>query len=146
MMFCQWILSILANINIPFTRGFIVKIVSYACLAHEHYPVVYDNIKFSMLVYCAHSYFFVWAYLRYLQGGKWDFSFASIWNTVVWLMLLNFFIKIVNSTAQDYLKKQQDQELHDFTGKSAPTSSEEQWNAHLLSKILPFFLLRLTIV
>ncbi|KAK4257939.1 hypothetical protein QN277_007461 [Acacia crassicarpa] len=61
-----------------------------------------------------------------IQGGKWNFSFASIWNTVVWLMLLNFFIKIVNSTAQGYRKKQQDQELHDFTSKSAPTSSNVQ--------------------
>ncbi|XWS13622.1 hypothetical protein CRYUN_Cryun36dG0053500 [Craigia yunnanensis] len=43
--------------------------------------------------------------------GKWDFSFASIWNTVVWLMLLNFFVKIVNATAQRYLKKQQDKQL-----------------------------------
>ena len=42
---------------------------------------------------------------------KWDFSFASIWNTVVWLMLMNFFVKIVNATAQRYLKKQQDKQL-----------------------------------
>ncbi|MCH92706.1 vacuole membrane protein 1-like [Trifolium medium] len=46
-----------------------------------------------------------------IKGTKWDFSIASIWNTVVWLMLLNFFVKIVNSTAQSYLKKQQDIEL-----------------------------------
>ncbi|XWS08989.1 hypothetical protein CRYUN_Cryun40dG0047600 [Craigia yunnanensis] len=43
--------------------------------------------------------------------GKWDFSFATIWNTVVWLMLMNFFVKIVNATALNYLKKQQDKEL-----------------------------------
>ncbi|XWS39322.1 hypothetical protein CRYUN_Cryun18bG0041700 [Craigia yunnanensis] len=42
---------------------------------------------------------------------KWDFSFASIWNTVVWLMLMNFFVKIVNATAHRYLKKQQDKQL-----------------------------------
>ncbi|MBA0797570.1 hypothetical protein Gohar_008254, partial [Gossypium harknessii] len=42
---------------------------------------------------------------------KWDFSFASIWNTIVWLMLMNFFVKIVNATAQRYLKKQQDKSL-----------------------------------
>ncbi|XP_021291204.1 vacuole membrane protein KMS1-like [Herrania umbratica] len=42
---------------------------------------------------------------------KWDFSFASIWNTVVWLMLMNFFVKIVNATAQRYLKKEQDKQL-----------------------------------
>ncbi|KAK7837007.1 vacuole membrane protein kms1 [Quercus suber] len=42
---------------------------------------------------------------------KWDFSVATLWNTVVWLMLMNFFVKIVNSTAQSYLKKQQEKEL-----------------------------------
>ncbi|OMO61197.1 SNARE associated Golgi protein family [Corchorus capsularis] len=40
---------------------------------------------------------------------KWEISFASIWNTVVWLMLMNFFVKIVNATAQRYLKKQQEE-------------------------------------
>ncbi|CAL1411384.1 unnamed protein product [Linum trigynum] len=45
------------------------------------------------------------------KGKKWDLSFAAIWNTVVWLMLLNFFFKIVSSTAQRYLKKQQDKEV-----------------------------------
>ncbi|XP_004496743.1 vacuole membrane protein KMS1-like [Cicer arietinum] len=46
-----------------------------------------------------------------VQGKKWDFSLASIWNTVVWLMLMNFFVKIVNATAQSYVKKQQEIEL-----------------------------------
>ncbi|XP_022738759.1 vacuole membrane protein KMS1-like [Durio zibethinus] len=44
---------------------------------------------------------------------KWDFSFALIWNIVVWLMLINFFVKIVNATAQRYLKKQQDKQLEE---------------------------------
>ncbi|KAI5423485.1 vacuole membrane protein KMS1 [Lathyrus oleraceus] len=52
------------------------------------------------------------------QGKKWDFSFTSIWNTVVWLMLMNFFIKIVNSTAQTHLKKQQESEVCTLTKKS----------------------------
>lgn len=46
---------------------------------------------------------------------KWDFSFASVWNTVVWLVLMNFFVKIVTSTAQMYLKKQQEKELDALT-------------------------------
>ncbi|KAF9618794.1 hypothetical protein IFM89_002662 [Coptis chinensis] len=46
---------------------------------------------------------------------SWDLSFASIWNTIVWLMLINFFIKIVSATAQRYLKKQQDKELRALT-------------------------------
>jgi Gpi18-like mannosyltransferase len=55
---------------------------------------------------------------HHLQGKKWDFSFTSIWNTVVWLMLMNFFVKIVNSTAQTYLKKQQESELAALTKKT----------------------------
>ncbi|XP_030442646.2 vacuole membrane protein KMS1-like isoform X2 [Syzygium oleosum] len=55
---------------------------------------------------------------------KWDFSFASIWNSIVWLMLLNFFIKIVTSTAQSYLKKQQEKELDDLKNRlSTATNS-----------------------
>ncbi|KAI4364386.1 hypothetical protein MLD38_020483 [Melastoma candidum] len=46
---------------------------------------------------------------------KWNLSFASIWNSVVWLMLVNFFIKIVTATAQRYLKRQQEKELDDLT-------------------------------
>lgn len=46
-----------------------------------------------------------------IKVKQWDLSFASVWNTIVWLMLMNFFIKIVTSTAQRYHKKQQDKEL-----------------------------------
>ncbi|KMT04946.1 hypothetical protein BVRB_7g171120 [Beta vulgaris subsp. vulgaris] len=46
-----------------------------------------------------------------IQAKKWGLSFASIWNTVVWLVLLNFFFKIVNATAQNFLKKEQEKEL-----------------------------------
>ncbi|PSR92698.1 Vacuole membrane protein [Actinidia chinensis var. chinensis] len=42
---------------------------------------------------------------------KWDLSFTSIWNTIVWLVILNFFVKIVTSTAQTHLRKQQEKEL-----------------------------------
>lgn len=60
------------------------------------------------------------------QGKKWDFSFASIWNTVVWLMLMNFFVKIVNATAQGYLKKQQEIHISELTEKSTATDSDVQ--------------------
>lgn len=46
---------------------------------------------------------------------NWDLSFASIWNTVVWLMLMNFIIKIVNATAQNLLKEQQEREITALT-------------------------------
>ncbi|XAR57208.1 hypothetical protein NMG60_11025265 [Bertholletia excelsa] len=42
---------------------------------------------------------------------KWSFSFMTIWNAIVWIMILNFFVTIITSTAQRYLKKQQEKEL-----------------------------------
>ncbi|XP_078442245.1 SNARE associated Golgi protein family [Wolffia australiana] len=42
---------------------------------------------------------------------QWNISFNLIWNTFVWLMLLNFFAKIVISTAQGQLKKYHEEEL-----------------------------------
>ncbi|KAI5573405.1 hypothetical protein POPTR_010G089600v4 [Populus trichocarpa] len=60
-----------------------------------------------------------------MKVKNWDFSFAGMWNTVVWLMLLNFFFKIVNSTAQSYLKKQQEKEIGALTNSaSALTHSD----------------------
>ncbi|PKA57395.1 hypothetical protein AXF42_Ash013582 [Apostasia shenzhenica] len=41
----------------------------------------------------------------------WNLSFAFVWNTFVWLMLMNFFAKIVTATAQKYLKQQQELEI-----------------------------------
>ncbi|CAI9776823.1 unnamed protein product [Fraxinus pennsylvanica] len=46
-----------------------------------------------------------------IEAKKWDFSVALIWNTIVWFMLIGFFVKIVNATAQSYLKKQQEKEI-----------------------------------
>ncbi|KAF3332993.1 vacuole membrane protein KMS1-like isoform X1 [Carex littledalei] len=46
------------------------------------------------------------------KGKQWKFSVSMVWNTIVWLMLVNFFAKIVTSTAQNYLKKQQELELN----------------------------------
>lgn len=60
---------------------------------------------------CTVEYHITIFLLNHSQAKKWDFSVATLWNTVVWLMLMNFFVKIVNSTAQSYLKKQQEKEL-----------------------------------
>lgn len=46
-----------------------------------------------------------------IKVKSWDLSFASVWNSIVWLMLLNFFVTIVNSTAQRYQKKHQEKEM-----------------------------------
>ncbi|GMP75218.1 hypothetical protein CsSME_00032387 [Camellia sinensis var. sinensis] len=66
-----------------------------------------------------------WNHLSFthlLQVKKWDLSLASVWNTVVWLMLMNFAMKIVTETAQRFLKELQEKELASLT-KSAPTST-----------------------
>ncbi|KAL0457223.1 UNVERIFIED_CONTAM: Vacuole membrane protein KMS1 [Sesamum latifolium] len=59
-----------------------------------------------------------------IEVSKWDFSLASIWNTIVWIMLMNFSVKIVNSTAQQYLKKQQDREIAALKNKPSQQSDE----------------------
>lgn len=41
----------------------------------------------------------------------WNLSFTTVWNAVIWLMLMNFFAKIVTDTAQGYLKQQQELQL-----------------------------------
>ncbi|KAE9612809.1 putative SNARE associated golgi family protein [Lupinus albus] len=60
-----------------------------------------------------------------VQGKKWNLSFASIWNTIVWLMLMNFFVKIVNATAQRYLKKQQERELAAESTKNSNSADSD---------------------
>ncbi|PSS24576.1 Vacuole membrane protein [Actinidia chinensis var. chinensis] len=57
-----------------------------------------------------------------MKVKKWNLSFASVWNTVVWLVLMNFFMKIVKATAQNFLKEQQEKELASLR-KGAPTTS-----------------------
>lgn len=47
-----------------------------------------------------------------------------VWNTIVWLMLVNFFAKIVTSTAQNYLRKQQELELN----KKKLSSTKNNWS------------------
>lgn len=69
----------------------------------------YWHIGSAFVIYIAPYNKFFW-----LQGKKWDLSLASIWNTVVWLMLANFSAKVVNATAQGCLKEQQEKELAAF--------------------------------
>lgn len=45
------------------------------------------------------------------MATRWNLSFTLVWNALIWLLLLNFFVKIVTATAQGYLKKQQDLEV-----------------------------------
>lgn len=45
------------------------------------------------------------------QSKSWDLSFATVWNSIIWLMLLNFFSTIITSTAQSYLKNEQEEEM-----------------------------------
>lgn len=52
------------------------------------------------------------------KGKKWDLSLASIWNTIVLLILMNFLVKIINSTAQGLMKKHQEMELAAIENRS----------------------------
>ncbi|KAJ1291520.1 hypothetical protein BS78_02G321500 [Paspalum vaginatum] len=56
--------------------------------------------------------------------GKWNLSFSLIWNTLVWLMVINFIIQIVSSTAQGYLRKQQEMEISKMLTESKLSASE----------------------
>ncbi|KAM3384811.1 hypothetical protein ACQJBY_009045 [Aegilops geniculata] len=58
------------------------------------------------------------------KGKKWNLSFSLIWNTVVWLMIVNFIIQIVTSTAQSYLKKQQELEISMKSSATMSSASE----------------------
>jgi hypothetical protein len=58
-----------------------------------------------------------------MEDKQWNFSFTFVWNSIVWLVLLNFFVKIITSTAQDYLKKQQDMEMELVSDSPIPDHS-----------------------
>ncbi|KAK8515295.1 hypothetical protein V6N12_075340 [Hibiscus sabdariffa] len=57
-----------------------------------------------------------------IKVNKWGLSVASIWNTVVWLMLLNMVVKIVTATAQNFLKEQQEKELITLSNNSSESN------------------------
>ncbi|XP_073053308.1 vacuole membrane protein KMS1-like [Primulina eburnea] len=59
-----------------------------------------------------------------IEAKKWDFSLAFIWNTMVWFVLMNFFVKIMNETAQGYLKKEQDMETASLQTKLSQPSDD----------------------
>lgn len=58
------------------------------------------------------------------KGKKWNLSFSLIWNTVVWLMIMNFIAQIITSTAQSYLKKQQELEISKNSSATTYSASE----------------------
>ncbi|KAF7015194.1 unnamed protein product [Triticum aestivum] len=58
------------------------------------------------------------------KGKKWNLSFSLIWNTVVWLMVVNFIVQIITSTAQSYLKKQQELEISMKSSATMSSASE----------------------
>ncbi|KAK4773199.1 hypothetical protein SAY87_028218 [Trapa incisa] len=59
------------------------------------------------------------------SSKKWNISLASIWNTVVWLMLINLASKIVVATAQKYLKQQQQKEMDSLNKLHSQTVSTQ---------------------
>ncbi|XP_006344619.1 vacuole membrane protein KMS1-like isoform X2 [Solanum tuberosum] len=77
---------------IPGVASFLPNIISKLHTAREKYMVASPPVSS-------------------VKAKKWDLSLGSVWNTVVWLMLLNFSAKIVNTTAKGYLREQQEKEL-----------------------------------
>ncbi|XP_076881075.1 vacuole membrane protein KMS1-like [Bidens hawaiensis] len=61
-----------------------------------------------------------------IKVESWKFSFASVWNSIIWLMLLNFFSTIVTSTAQSHLKNEQEIEISLM--KKKPLKSNDSTN------------------
>ncbi|XP_062187254.1 vacuole membrane protein KMS1-like [Phragmites australis] len=59
-----------------------------------------------------------------VKGKKWNLSFSLIWNTVVWLMVINFIIQIVTSTAQGYVRTQQELEICKKLSENKRSASE----------------------
>lgn len=60
------------------------------------------------------------------KADKWDFSFATIWNTFVWLMLIGFFNKIITATAQSFLKEKQKKEMDELIAEGGFKSQREK--------------------
>ncbi|KAG1368763.1 vacuole membrane protein KMS1 [Cocos nucifera] len=58
------------------------------------------------------------------KAKQWNLTITTIWNTFIWLMLMNFTVKIVQSTAQKHLKRQQDLELTDKLSRSRESSAD----------------------
>ncbi|XP_049414243.1 vacuole membrane protein KMS1-like isoform X1 [Solanum stenotomum] len=77
---------------IPGVASFLPNIISKLHIAREKYMAASPPVSSA-------------------KAKKWDLSLGSVWNTVVWLMLLNFSAKIVNTTAKGYLREQQEKEL-----------------------------------
>ena len=59
-----------------------------------------------------------------VKETKWNLSFSLIWNTVVWLLIMNFIVQIITSTAQSYLKRQQELEIRKKLSATIQTVSE----------------------
>ncbi|KAG0485512.1 hypothetical protein HPP92_009591 [Vanilla planifolia] len=51
----------------------------------------------------------------------WNLSLTTAWNVVIWIVLLNFFVKIITDTARAYLRQQQELQL---SRKDDPTTGK----------------------
>ncbi|KAJ0966297.1 hypothetical protein J5N97_027435 [Dioscorea zingiberensis] len=59
-----------------------------------------------------------------VKANHLNLSFNLVWNTIVWIMVLNFFVKIITAIAQGYLKKQQKIELTNKIAQSKQFKAE----------------------
>lgn len=111
-------LTVLANggwyLQFKIVVFWVLKIICLICLL------------IAILVFSSFFLFVHWCSttISSIQDKQWNFSFTLVWNTVVWLVLVNFFVKIVTSTAQEYLRNQQDIEMELITDSSPPSHSK----------------------
>eukprot|EP01018_Ginkgo_biloba_P017945 Gb_17299 [translate_table: standard] len=65
---------------------------------------------------------------RTSKAEQWNFSFAFLWNTFVWLMLMGFCAKIITGTAQGFLKERQKTDIDalavEEVSKKDPTTAK----------------------
>ncbi|TMX01952.1 hypothetical protein EJD97_023000 [Solanum chilense] len=101
-----FIISVCNNQLLDLIENQLVRVLGLIPGVASFLPNIISKLHIAREKYMAAS-----APVSSVKAKKWDLSLGSVWNTVVWLMLLNFSAKIVNTTAKGYLREQQEKEL-----------------------------------
>ncbi|XP_015063051.1 vacuole membrane protein KMS1-like isoform X2 [Solanum pennellii] len=101
-----FIISVCNNQLLDMIENQLVRVLGLIPGVASFLPNIISKLHIAREKYMAAS-----APVSSVKAKKWDLSLGSVWNTVVWLMLLNFSAKIVNTTAKGYLREQQEKEL-----------------------------------
>ncbi|MCD7453759.1 meiotic spindle pole body protein Kms1 [Datura stramonium] len=101
-----FIISVCNNQLLDLIENQLVRVLGFVPGVASFLPNIISKLQIAREKYMAAS-----PPVSSVKAKKWDLSLGSVWNTVVWLMLLNFSAKIVNTTAKGYLREQQEKEL-----------------------------------